>query len=134
MTAAKQSKIANLREHILTRSDLDEERVYVPGWDCTVLVRALTGTERAKFLKQSTSAQPGQPQNVSINWDRYWADLVIMSTRDPEDGTLIFAPTDRDALLGKSGKNLEVVAKKARTLSGLEDDALPKSEEQSEDD
>ena len=123
--AAAVKKIADLRAHILNASDLEHEDVYVPGWDCTIRVQALTAKERAQFLKQVTAQQPGQmgPQGVTINWDRYFADLVILSARDPEDGALLFSATDRDALLGKAGKNLEVVAAVARRLSGLEDDA-----------
>ena len=128
MTTATTKKISNLRDHILSAPDLEEETVYVPGWDCNILVRALTGAERAKFLEQVTAPKPGQPmQQARIDWGKYWADLLILSARDPEDKALIFAPTDRDSLLGKNSKNLEVVAEVARRLSGLEDDATAKS-------
>lgn len=122
----KAKKIANLREHILQVSDLEEELVHVPGWDCDLLVRALTGAQRAKFQKQLVAQTPGaaQGQTLSINWERMWADLVIVTARDPEDGALIFAPTDRDALLAKAALNLEAVASVARRLSGLDDNAL----------
>lgn len=135
MATTLKGKIANLREHILTRNDLDEEPVYVPGWDCTVLVRALTGAERAKYQQQITTSTPGaqQGQQAQIRYDRFWADLVIMSTRNPEDGTLLFSPTDRNALLEKAAKNLEQVAAVARRLSGLNEDALPKSQSNTEE-
>lgn len=131
---AKQAKhdIADLRAHILNAPDLEEETVYVPGWDCDILVRALTGAERAKFTKQATSVpQPGQAP--SINWDRWWSTLVLMSARHPKTKDLIFEPADRDALLAKNGKNLEVVANVARRLSGLEDDSPSKSESADDD-
>ncbi len=133
--AAMKNRVVNLREHILNRSDLEEETVYVPGWECDILVRALTGAERAKFQKQVVAQAPGTApgQQVSINWDRMWADLLILSARDPEDGALIFAPTDRDALLTKNGKNLEVVAQAARRLSGLEDKALASAKSDAEE-
>lgn len=133
--ATNKAKIADLRAHILNAPDLEHEDVYVPGWGCTVRVQALTAKERAQFLKQVTAQQPGQqmgPQGVSIHWDRYLVDLVILSARDPEDGVLIFEPTDRDSLLQKSGKSVETLAAVARRLSGLEDDAPSKSEEQPE--
>lgn len=122
MTTAAKKSIVNLREHILNAPDLEEETVYVPGWDCDILVRALTGAERAKFTKQATSTlQPGQ--TPTINWDRWWSTLVLMTARHPETKELIFEPADRDSLLAKNGKNLELVASVARRLSGLEDDA-----------
>lgn len=130
-------KIANLREHILNKSDLEEELVHVPGWDCDLLVRALTGAQRAKFQKQLVARTPGATPSgevLSINWERMWADLVIVSAHDPEDGSLIFAPTDRDALLAKAALNLEAVASVARRLSGLDDNALANAKSESEDD
>ena len=135
-TTAAKNKVVNLREHILNVPDLEEELVYVPGWDVTVLVRALTAKERAQFIRQIVSQTPGAQvsQAAQIHWDRWWSDLVVLSARDPEDGTLLFSPTDRDALLTKNGKNLEVLAAVARRLSGLEDEALPKSQEPLEND
>ena len=133
--ATAKNKIANLREHILNVPDLEEEQVEVPGWGVTILVRALTGAERARFIKQvQAKTEPGQSaRDVRIDWGRWWADIVILSARDPEDGALIFEPTDRDALLTKSGKNLEVVADVARRLSGFEDDATATTKSGAED-
>lgn len=136
MATSKQAatnKIANLREHILNKPDLDEETVYVAGWDCDILVRALTGAERARFMKQVTGGQQmNSAAGVSIDWGRWWADLVILSARNPEDGALIFEPTDRDSLLAKNSKNLEKVAAVARRMSGLEDDATENSKSNAE--
>lgn len=132
---AASKKIANLREHILSRSDLEEELVHVDGWDCDILVRALTGAERAKFMRQIMAQTPGaMPGSGVIQWDRFWADAVILSARDPEDGSLLFSPTDRDALLAKNSKNLEVVASVARRLSGLNENALANAKSADSDD
>ena len=136
-----QSRIANLREHILQQaSKLPVVPVHVKDWDdgdteCWVDVWALTGKQRATFqqqiLAQTPGAQPGQ--QVRINWDRFWADIVIMATHDPEDGALVFAPTDRDRLLEVAAKPLEVVASVARRLSGLDDNAMNESKSPDED-
>jgi hypothetical protein len=136
VTKGAAGKITNLREHILNRSDIEEETVDVPGWGCTVLVRGLTGKERAKFQKQVTANTPGAQAGgaAAINWDKFWTDLVILTVRDPQDGALLFEPTDRDQLATKAAKNLEAVAKVARRLSGLDDEALPKSEDADTDD
>ena len=130
------TRIANLREHILNQPDLEEELVHVPGWDCDILVRALTGAQRAKFQRQLVAQTPGATssgQVLSINWERMWADLVIISAHDPEDGALVFAPTDRDALLAKAALNLEAVASVARRLSGLDENAQVSSKSPDED-
>ena len=133
MTAAKTSKIANLREHIMASSHLPEERVHVAEWDkvemeCWILVRSLTAKERAQFMRRLLAQQPGQPaqtpgQPVSINWERYAVDIVLMTARDPDDGALLFRPTDRDALLEMPAKPIETLASAARRLSGMEDGA-----------
>ena len=130
------TRIANLREHILNQPDLEEELVHVPGWDCDILVRALTGAQRAKFQRQLVAQTPGATSSghvLSINWERMWADLVIISAHDPEDGALVFAPTDRDALLAKAALNLEAVASVARRLSGLDENAQVSSKSPDED-
>ena len=134
-TTAAKNKVVNLREHILNVPDLDCEDVEVPGWGVTLRVMALTGAERARFQKQILAQTPGaQPgQTLAINWERMWADLVILSARDPEDGTLIFDVTDRDKLLTKAANNLEVVAAVARRLSGLDDNAQANSKSTAED-
>lgn len=127
----------DLRAQILSAPDIEEELVPVPGWGegVEVLVRGLSGTERAKFQKQITAQTPGAQQGaLAINWERFWVDLIILTARDPEDGSLLFKLTDRAALAEKSAKNLELVAKKARELSGLDDDALSKSEDEDTED
>jgi hypothetical protein len=129
-------KIKNLREHILTVKDLKEQMVPVPDWGVTLLVRGLTGDERADFQQQITvqtpGAQAGQP--VQINWKKFWADLVILTARDPEDGSLIFTKTDRAALLAKAASALEQVASVARKLSGLDDNGQAAAKSETDED
>ena len=140
--AKPHARIANLRDHILSQSaKLPHQMVHVLDWDegdteCWVEVWALTGKQRAVFqqqiLAQTPGAQPGQ--QVRINWDRFWADIVILATHDPEDGALVFAPTDRDRLLEVAAKPLEVVASVARKLSGLDETAMNESKSPDEAD
>ena len=141
--AAKRAHIANLRDHVLNKTDLPEQSVHVPDWDtdtqeCWFLVRGLNAKGRAQFQQQILAQQPGRQQQpgqpLQINWERFWADLVILTARDPEDKSLVFQSTDRDALLEKAAKSLEELAKVARRLSGLEDEATAnaKSEDQAQ--
>lgn len=129
------SRIANLREHILQQANkLPVVPVHVKDWDegdteCWIDVWALTGKQRATFQQQVLAQTPGTQagQQVRINWDRYWADIVIMAAHDPQDGVLVFEWTDRDRLLEVAAKPLEVVASVARKLSGLDDNAMNES-------
>jgi hypothetical protein len=121
---------SKLREQVLNAKDLAEERVTVPEWDdAEFLIRGLTGAERAKLLKSATNGG----RSESVDFERYFADIVIMSARDPETGELVFEPTDRDMLNGKNAAAVERLAKVARRLSGLEDNALAQAKSASEE-
>lgn len=112
------SQKSNLRNQILTAEDIPFESVEVPEWGTTVNVRGMTGKQRAAFLKNATDAQG------NVSFDRFYAELVIASTYDPETGELVFEPADRDALNNKSGRALERVASVATRLSGLDGSSL----------
>jgi hypothetical protein len=112
----------------MNAQDAPEELVEVPAWGVTVLVRGLSGKERAKFQEGVMTRQPGAPANAPmtmIRWDRLWAELCILTMRDPETKELIFEQTDRDMLLSKAAANLETVSAVARRLSGLLDEQAP---------
>jgi hypothetical protein len=102
----------------------------------TVLVRGLTGKQRARFQDAATKTVPGAPANApkAINWDRFWADLVILTMRDPKTSELVFEQGDRDMLLEKAAANLEAVSSVARRLSGLDDNAMAAAKSEDPDD
>lgn len=106
-----------LRDKILGAQDITSETVTVPEWDVTVEVRGLTGTQRARLLKNGFEA------NGAVNFERLYPELVIASTFDPESGERIFSEADRDALNDKSGAALERIAQAAMRVSGLNPDA-----------
>ncbi len=107
----------SLRESILGAKDIQTETVSVPEWDVTVQVRGLTGTQRARLLKN------GFEPSGAVNFERLYPELVIASTFDPESGERVFTDADRDALNEKSGKALERIAQAAMRVSGLNPDA-----------
>jgi hypothetical protein len=127
----KNKGVRSLREHILTAEDGEREDVFVDGWGVWIQVRSLNGAERARFQKQITQQQNGV---TTINWDRFWPDLVILASYDPDDGVRVFEPADRDGLLLKNSKNLEKVAAVARRLSGLDENALANSKSEDSED
>ena len=51
---------------------------------------------------------------ASISWEVYFVDIVLMTARDPEDGVLLFAATDRDMLLDMAVAPIEPLASVAR--------------------
>lgn len=105
---------SELRKSIFDIEDIPEEVVPIPEWgDLKILVRGMTGLSRANFLKRATDA------NGEVAFDRFYAELVIATSFDPEDGEKIFEPSDREAINAKSGLALERLARVAQRLSGL---------------
>ena len=109
------SKI-NLREKILNAKDIREEKITIKEWEVEVLVKGMTGKERANFLKLST-------KNDKVDFEAMYPTLVISSTYCPESGEKVFGIGDKDILNTKSASAVEKIAKKVLELSGLDEDA-----------
>ena len=116
--------MSTLRERILSASDIQEEIVDVPEWGVQVLVRGMTGAQRAAYLE---AAAPGGRANIA----NAYALLVITCALDPATRQPIFEMADRDALMAKSGRALERIAMAAMRLSGLTQAALAEAEKAS---
>ena len=113
--------IMNLRDKILNASDIQEEIIEVKEWDVKVLIKGMTGTERASMLKKSTD-KDGNTDLHSI-----FPHLVITCAHDPETSKKIFTNADKDMLNNKSASAVEKIAKKALELSGLGEEAQDKA-------
>lgn len=102
-----------LRDKILAIQDLESEVVSIPQWeDVKIEVRGLTGTQRARVLKDAMGEQ-------GMDVYRFYPEVVIASAHDPDSGEPIFDASDIDALNSKSGAALEILAQTAIRLSGL---------------
>ncbi len=111
----------SLRDKILAIKDIQEELVEIPEWNCKVLVRGLTGRQRAIFLQNSIDPKG------KLDMQKAYPDLVILSARDPETGEPIFGAGDADAVIEKSGAALERIAQATMRLSGLGPDTVEKA-------
>ena len=108
------------RAAILAASDIQQEVVEVPEWGGSVIVRGLSGKQRAgieAILMQAPDKKP-TPKILQA----FYGALVIESVVN-EEGKPLFAPADRDALTEKSGVALQRILAVALQLSGLEDAA-----------
>lgn len=108
----------NLREKILNAKDIKEELVKIEEWDVEVIVKSMTGLERANFLKNSAG------KDGSFDFEKLYPQLVIATTFDPETGEKLFSKEDRDILNSKSAGAIEKIAKIALKMSGLGDDSM----------
>jgi hypothetical protein len=104
-----------LRAHIFNVSDILEEVVNVPEWGVRILVKALTARERARILKSSGTAIPGQ-----TDMEKLYPDMVIASCYHAASHKPVFKPSDRDALNGKMSGIVERLAMVCIRLSGLD--------------
>jgi len=105
------------RDEILKVQDLKTEEVQVPEWGGSVLVRAMTGTERDNY-EQTIVVQKGKDTRVNMRNAR--AKLVALSVVD-EQGRRLFSDADISALGNKSAAALQRVFDVATRLSGISD-------------
>lgn len=105
------------RDQILAADDLKREQVEVPEWGGTVIVAALSGTQRDAW-EASIVTSEGRPNLRNMR-----AKLVSVSVVD-EAGQQIFSAADVEALGAKSAAALERVAKVAQRLSKLGNEQL----------
>jgi hypothetical protein len=114
--------------HILSRDDilraevdslgrplLPTERVDIPEWGGTVIIRGLTGTARDTF-EGTLVRQRGR--KVESNLENFRSKLLVQSIVD-EQGNLLFSEKDVQALGRKSAAALERAYTVAMRLSRL---------------
>jgi hypothetical protein len=106
------------RARIFEMHDIEEELLPVPEWHMHILIRALTGAERAHIMQTCTNQKTGE-----VTIAKAYPDLVIMASRHPTNKKLIFKKPDRDMLLTKAGKALDRIALKVMELSGMTEEA-----------
>lgn len=105
------------RDQILEAKDLETREVDVPEWGGTVLVRALSGTDRDAY--EASLVQIRGKQQVP-NLANIRAKLVARAVVD-EDGSRLFSDADIKALGQKSAAALSRVFTVAAEMSGLDE-------------
>lgn len=110
------------RDEILAAVDLQQEDVPVPEWGGTVRIRGLSGSERDQYEAWIIS---GKGKNRDVNLRQSRAKLVMMCAVDA-DGKRLFDEADIIRLGAKSALAMQRVFDKAAALSGLDEDALEK--------
>jgi hypothetical protein len=122
-----------LRDKILNAQDIKKETVHVDEWDADLIVRGLTGKERADIIDKATVKETndkGEVINSSVDQLVLLPLLIIATTTDPADGSPVFGDADRDALNDKSSSAIDKVSAVSLRLSGMtkqEGDAIAKN-------
>lgn len=110
----------SLRDSILAVDDLPREAVFVPQWDQTVYVRAMTGTERDTY-EADLIANKDLPMRERLRNMR--ANLVVLTAVD-ENGDRIFSDDDIEAVGRKSAAALNLIVETAQQLNALTDNEI----------
>ena len=109
----------NLRDKILNANDEQTELVTVEQWGVKLLVKSITGKDRAGLMNRCLNQKTGV-----MDMEKLYALLVIHTTYDPETGDRVFTEADMEALNGKNGAAMEKIAKVASKLSGMDEGNL----------
>ena len=125
---SKETKVFLTGADILSAKDITTQKVAVPEWGGTVIVRALTGKERDTYeqsvMKMKKTGRKGRgPTIMEPQLQGARARLVALACVDP-DGNRLFGDSDQPALAEKSAAALNRVFDVAAAMSGLSDDSL----------
>ena len=111
------------RDEILTADDLPTRLVDCPEWGGAVRLRCLTGAERDAWEGLWYSRK----QKDKFDARNLRASLVAACAVDDE-GELLFAPADIEALGAKCAAPLDRLFETAQNLSGLTDEDVDELE------
>lgn len=107
----------SIREMVAAALDIPSEIVVVPEWDDVKLeMRGMSTGARGRFMQEII----GEDGQVHPDFTRYFADLLIACTYDPDTGEPAFTPDDRDMLNERSPGVTERLGAIGLRLSGLE--------------
>ena len=107
----------SLRDRILAADDIPSEIINVPEWGCDVLVRGMTGADRASMLERAVTPEG------AVSFSQFYPEVVIATSHDPSTEERLFGENDRDLLMQKSGAALDRVATAGLRLSGMTDES-----------
>lgn len=113
------------KSDILEASDLITETVDVPEWGGSVIVRAMSGTQRDQY--EASLMTRGADGKLEVNTQNMRAKLVLYTVVD-ESGALLFSADELDALAAKSAVAIERISEVAQTLNGLNRSAIADAE------
>lgn len=109
------------KDQILSTSDLQIQKVFVPEWKDHVFVRSLSGKERDQFEEAGLIRGRDHKRGIAtydVRMENARARLVVMTCCD-EAGTRIFADDDVEALGKKNAGALALLYNVAASLSGI---------------
>ena len=101
------------RAHIFRMNDIVEKLLFVPEWKTTILLRSLSGAQRAAIMKAAVGSD-GQPDIKKM-----YEYTVYHGCYHPQTKERLFDFADRDAFMQKNGAVIERIAVMLNDVSGL---------------
>jgi hypothetical protein len=114
------------RQRVLTADDLPRVEVSVPEWGGTLLVRTMTGAQRARWEDAWSRWQ----KNAGGDSGDFYAMLMVHALVNP-DGSPMFTEGDIPALSAKSGKVLHQLYRDMARVNGIGAEAVEQAEKNS---
>lgn len=110
-----------MRAAIFEHKDLEEVLVPVPAWRTKILVRALSGAQRAQWIAAKT-VRPGESSADQMARSSF--EIVQMSCLHPRTHKPIFHVNDQTDALKKNGAVIDMLAAIALKLSKLDAESM----------
>jgi hypothetical protein len=104
----------SIRDKIIKADDLGSEIVSIPEWDVKIEVRAKTVSEQYDLIERC------RKPDGEINSELLAVETVLTTSYDPDTGTKVFDPADRDMLRGKNSSAFQILLAAANTAAGLD--------------
>lgn len=114
---------ANVREQILSVTELDYEEIDIPEWGGRFRVRVMTGTERDQ-LEAAQLAAPLVGATGERTPAKNWRAMFVVLTLCDLDGQRVFADNDIEKVGGLSSKVLHRVAEVSLRVNDLTNEAV----------
>jgi hypothetical protein len=123
------------RETILAKRNLKRETVEIPEWNGTILVRELSGAERARYEAGFSDTVQGEALTIeakSKRLENMRAKIVVLAAIN-EDGTHIFHDDDVGEVNELSGAALDRIFSAVMRLSGYGKEEIDKAKKNLQD-
>jgi hypothetical protein len=121
--------MALTKDQILESNDLKNIEVEVPEWGGSVLVRTMTGADRAAFEESMVDVQPDGTRKANVSNLRL--KLVALTVVD-DAGNRMFGIDDIERLGLKSSAAIERVFEAAQRINGMSADSKAQAAKNSE--
>lgn len=103
---------SEIRSALLGRAKVRKRLVEFPDLKTSIEVWGVTAGARGRLINRS------RDEDGVLDYEKYYAMLVIETAHDPESGDLVFGEADLDALNGLPQHVVDNLATTAEELSG----------------